>query len=579
MSQTLPILALLLNKLQDISGQTEVRVDIPPDLKFGDLTTNVAMLAAQQNKADPLTVAAEYYLELIKDPVLKKNFSKIEVVRPGFINFYYSDEVVKRELEKNLNQPGYGRQNIGKNRRVVIEYSSPNTNKPLHLGHLRNNIIGMALANIHEFMGYQVIKTQVVNDRGVHIMKSLWAYQQYGQGKTPKKTGVKGDKFVGDYYVKYNQAEQADPSLKTKIQQMLLAWEQGDKEIRKVWQQLNSWVYDGWQQTYELIGSEFDRSDYESELYDQGREIVKQAVKNQLAYQNKDKATVIDLSPYNLGGRTSGEKILLRSDGTTVYITQDLYLAVERQKKYKFDKMIYVVGDEQIYHFQVLFKILELLNYDWMGKLFHYYYGQVFLPGGKMKSREGTVVDIDDLLLELQQTAVEEIRKRTDKISSSELAQRSWTIALAAVKYWFLKTNPHSKVVYNPKESLDFEGNTGPYLLYTYVRLKSILAKSNFKKFIIKEKFKLPVAETNLVRLMLQWPYEIKRLEKDLNLNDLCKYAYRLAGEFNAYYHKHPVLQCPDPDLQNCRLQIIKSGSRLLETILQLLNIKTINKM
>lgn len=572
----------VINKLQDFLGEISelkdnVSVQVPKNLEFGDLTSNIALVKAKIDKQDPLAVAEKIVDKIRGDGFFAKVFSRIEVVRPGFINFYYSREFLAQEFSDCVLKPNYGQVDVGRGKKIVVEYSSPNTNKPLHVGHLRNNAVGMALAKMLNFLGYKVIKTEVVNDRGIHIMKSMLAYQLYGQGKTPELEGIKSDKFVGDYYVLYSQLEKKYPAIKQKAQEMLLKWEKGDKEVRELWAKMNNWTYQGWKKTYEIYGSEFDEREYESNLYDKGKEIILEAEKRGLAKKRQDGAVVADLSPYGLGDREKGEKVLLRSDGTTVYITQDIYLAKKRYEKHKFDRLIYVVGDEQIYHFKVLFKILELLGFSWSDKLFHYPYAHVLLPEGKMKSREGKVVDADDLLFEMFALASREIKKREEDVGEEELSERAWGVALAAIKYWFLKSNAKSTLLFDPKKSLDLEGDTGPYILYTYVRLSKILQKTNLGKLKQVDFDKFTGKELNLIRQILQWPAVVLNFTNEYSLNSLTDFIYKLSTEANSYYQAVPILKAETG--RDEKINLIYGVNNLIETILKLLNFKIIKKM
>ncbi len=565
----------LKKEISRLAGQDQFVLEVPPMTEFGDLSTNVALIIAKQKNKDPKLVALDLIAKLSQVSWLKKNNIEIKLAGQGFINFFLSDQYLTKIFNQAVHTKNFGKINIGKNKKIVIEYSSPNTNKPLHLGHLRNDALGMSLTKIYEFFGFQVIKTEVINDRGIHIMKSLLAYLKWGENTTPKKLGIKGDKFVGDLYVKYNQAEKDHPELISEARNLLQAWENKDKKIIALWKKMNSWVYAGWKITYKLYGSKFDKVYYESKLYNKGREIIIQAEKRGLVKRNFAGAVVIDLSSYGLGGRDSGEKILLRADGTTVYITQDLYLAVKRFSDYNFTKMIYVVGDEQIYHFKVLFKILSIFGYSWQTKCQHFPYGHVLLPEGKMKSREGTVVDADDLISELTTQAEIEVKKRQPKLTVIERKKIAQTIAIAAIKYWFLKTNPKSTIIFDHKASLSLEGNTGPYLLYTYVRLKRILAKGKITKL---DKFIFSEQEKKLVGKICQWPLAVWQYYEKQQVNYLAEYLFQLASLINNYYQNVPVLKAEDI-IRKQRLMIIKATANIISSGLNLLNIKTIAKM
>lgn len=565
----------LRNEIKLLTGQKEFVLETPPTNDFGDLSTNIALIIARQEKKNPQQVATDLAEKLSQTSWLRENNIEVKVAGQGFINFFLSPQQLIKYVNQAAQEKKFGQINIGSKKKVVIEYSSPNTNKPLHLGHLRNDAIGMSLAKIYEFFGYQVIKTEVINDRGIHIMKSLLAYLKWGNNKTPQSVQIKGDKFVGDLYVKYNQEEKTNPDLITEARGLLQAWEKKDKKIISLWRKMNSWVIKGWTETYRVYGSEFDQIYYESKLYNQGREIITQAAKQGLVKSNSAGAMVVDLSTYGLGGRDSGEKILLRADGTTVYITQDIYLAVKRFKDYNFTKMIYVVGDEQLYHFKVLFKLLEILGYDWQVKCQHYPYGQVLLPQGKMKSREGTVVDADDLINELTEEAWQEVKQRQPKLKLNQQKKLAQTIAIAAIKYWFLKTNPKSTITFDPKASLSLEGNTGPYLLYTLVRLKRILQKAKITKV---KQYNFSEQENILVRKICQWPLAALHYYEKQQANHLAEYLYQLASLANNYYQNVPVLKA-EKQIRNQRLLLIQATAKIIASGLDLLNIKPVDKM
>ncbi len=562
--------------LTDLSGGVDFDLSIPSQAAWGDLSTNLALILASQENKSPHLVADELSKKLRNHQWLQANQIKVETAGQGFINFFLPLAELHRQVCQAAGDKNYGKQNFGEGQVVVVEYSSPNTNKPLHLGHLRNDAIGMSLAKIYEFFGFRVIKTEVINDRGIHIMKSLLAYQKWGSGLTPEKAKVKGDKLVGNFYVKYNEAVNDHPALADEASHLLSVWEKKDKAVLALWSKLNNWVYQGWQETYQTYGSEFDVVYYESELYDQGREIIQDAVTQGLAQKKIDGTVVIDLSTYGLGGRDSGEKVLLRPDGTTVYITQDIYLALKRWRDFHFDKMIYVVGDEQLYHFKVLFKILSLLGFSWVEKCLHFAYGQVLLPDGKMKSREGKVVDADDLINDLTTVACQEVAKRQTDLSQPEQLELAKSIAVAAIKYWFLKSSHRSNIIFDPQASLSLEGNTGPYLLYSLVRLQRILQKSG--SFSLLNQIDLGESEAGLARKISQWPIVVNLTYEKMQINYLTEYLYELSGLANNYYQSVPVLKA-DQETKLMRLHLVQATANILATGLHLLNIKTVNKM
>jgi len=558
------------------TGQSEVVLELTEHSGFGDLASNIALVSARELKQDPWKIATDWAQKISQEPWIVTHHVKVEAVKPGFINFFLSDELLNTEFVQLATNSTYGSQTIGKGKTAVVEYSSPNTNKPLHIGHLRNDALGMALARLLDFFGYQVVKTCVINDRGVHIMQSLYAYQTWGKGTTPESTDKKGDHFVGDYYVLFANHKKENPELMNEAQILLKKWETGEKAVRSLWQQMNTWVYQGWQKTYERYGSEFDKKYFESELYDKGKEIIQEALNKKIVQQKTDGSLVIDLTAYGLGGRDSGEKVLVRNDGTTVYITQDIYLALKRYQDYKFDKMIYVVADEQNYHFQVLFKIFEILGFSWVKNCVHYSYGMVRLPSGNMKSREGTVVDADDLLNELKTQALREIEKRNPDFSLEEKNISAEAISTAAIKYWLLKSNPRSGILFDSVASLDFEGDSGPYLLYTFVRLMNILRKAG--AVTIGKNEKITEQELPLVRKMVQWPLIVQNAYEQLQPHYIVAYLSELASLANTYYQAVPILNA-DKNERAVRLYTIQAVQNILSIGLQLLNIKTINRM
>jgi arginyl-tRNA synthetase len=576
MKSMLEYIAQIKASIKAVTGLSQAMVELTPHADFGDLTSNVALVQARNLKVDPWQLATEWSKKISKQDWIKSNQVKVEPVRPGFINFFLSKELLFTELIQAVTNVKYGSQSIGFGKTAVVEYSSPNTNKPLHLGHLRNDALGMSLANLLEFFGFKVIKTCVVNDRGVHIMKSLYAYQTWGKDSTPDKVNKKGDHFVGDYYVMFNNKSKAEPELTARPQALLKMWETGDSETRELLQKMNAWVYQGWESTYTRYGSKFDQKYYESDLYDKGKEIIKEALNKKLVQAKTDGSLVIDLSPYGLGGRDSGEKVLVRGDGTTVYISQDIYLAFKRYQDFSFEKMIYVVADEQNYHFQVLFKILEIFGYSWVKNCLHYSYGMVNLPSGKMKSREGTVVDADNLLDELSEQARQEISKRNPDFSTEEKQSVAEAVSTAAVKYWLLKSNSKSTVLFDPVASLDFEGDTGPYLLYSYVRLLNILRKT--EAVLTPENNSIKETEILLIRKLSQWPVIVSRAYEQLQPHYIAEYLYELSGLANAYYQSVPILKAAAEE-RIIRLYTIKAVTNVLAIGLGLLNIKTINRM
>jgi arginyl-tRNA synthetase len=480
---------------------------------------------------------------------------------------------------------------------ILVEYSSPNTNKPLHLGHIRNNLLGYSLYRILSACGHRVIKTNIVNDRGIHICKSMLAWQKFGNGETPESSGLKGDHLVGKYYVLFEQKYKAQieklinegiqeteaknsASLMRETREMLLRWEAGDKEVVELWKLMNSWVYAGFDETYKKLGVDFDRIYYESDTYKIGKGIVLAALKENILYRNDDSSIWADLTPDGLD-----QKLLLRSDGTAVYMTQDLGTAVDRYKEYKFDKNIYVVGNEQNYHFQVLKAILKRMGYNWADGLIHFSYGMVELPEGRMKSREGTVVDADDLIKEMQETAMDvslELGKLSD-FSEEEKEEIFRKIGLGALKYYILKVDPRKNMTFNPLESIDFNGNTGPFIQYTCARIKSVFRKAE-QMGIITEKVNISEAkpgpkEIVLIKLLRKFSETVSAAATGYSPALIANYCYELSREYNQFYHDYSILGEEDVTLRNFRLILSEVTSDIIFNGMWLLGIEMPERM
>lgn len=480
---------------------------------------------------------------------------------------------------------------------ILVEYSSPNTNKPLHLGHVRNNLLGYSLYRILSSCGHKVIKTNIVNDRGIHICKSMLAWLKYGKGETPESTGIKGDHLVGKYYVIFEQKHKAQvealmqegfdenearnrSSLMKEAREMLLKWEAGDKETVGLWERMNSWVYSGFDETYRALGVDFDRIYYESKTYIAGKEIVLDALEKNIVYRNSDNSVWIDLSQYELD-----QKLLLRSDGTAVYITQDIGTAVKRYKDYGFDKTIYVVGNEQNYHFQVLRSILKKTGYHWADGLIHFSYGMVELPEGKMKSREGTVVDADDIIREMKNTArglSAELGKLGD-YPEEEKEEIFRKIGLGALKYFILKVDPKKNMTFNPAESIDFNGNTGPFIQYTYARIKSVFRKAD-QMGIVPEPSRISKAvpgskEIELIKLVRKFTGIVSEAASGYTPALIANYCYELSKEYNQFYHDFTILGESDPNLRDLRLELSNLISRIIYTAMWLLGVEMPERM
>jgi arginyl-tRNA synthetase len=480
---------------------------------------------------------------------------------------------------------------------VMIEYSSPNTNKPLHLGHVRNNLLGHALANIMMANGNKVVKTNIVNDRGIHICKSMLAWQKYGNGETPESSGKKGDHLVGDYYVsfdKHYKAElaelqakglskeeaEAQSSLMSEAREMLIKWEAGDAEVRGLWEMMNEWVYAGFNETYKKLGVSFDKIYYESNTYLEGKDKVMEGLEKGFFYQKEDGSVWADLT-----GDGLDHKLLLRSDGTSVYMTQDIGTAKLRFADFPINKMIYVVGNEQNYHFQVLSILLDKLGFEWGKDLVHFSYGMVELPEGKMKSREGTVVDADDLVEEMVSTAKETSKElgKLDGCTEEEADNISRIVGMGALKYFILKVDARKNMTFNPKESIDFNGNTGPFIQYTYARIQSVLRKAAEANILVPET--LPVSaslsekEEGLIQMLSEFAGVVKQAGTDYSPSVIANYTYDLVKEYNQFYHDFSILREENEDLKIFRLVLSSNIGKVIKLGMELLGIEVPERM
>lgn len=512
----------------------------------------------------------------------------------GFLNISMTHEYWLKRLN-NLLQP---QQHDDTNKPLImVEFSSPNTNKPLHLGHLRNNFLGDSVSRIIEAAGNKVLKVNLVNDRGIHICKSMLAWQMWGNGATPESTGKKGDKLVGDFYVLFSnkykeeiatlkaqglsdeEAEKQSP-LMQKTRQMLQNWEAGDKEVRTLWEMMNGWVYDGFNETYNKIGISFDRIYYESQTYLLGKSIVTKGLERGVFVRDEDTSVWIDLTNEGLD-----RKILLRSDGTTVYMTQDIGTAAQRFDEYNPEKMIYVVGNEQDYHFAVLKKVVQRLGENYHDKIFHLSYGMVELPEGKMKSREGTVVDADDLVADMIETAkaISEENGKLGDLSNEERQRIIEMIAIGALKYFILKVDPKKQMVFNPKESIDFNGNTGPFIQYTHARICSILRKANSMNIAlpnnIDENISLNDKERSIISNLSSFEKIIKEAAKKFDPGQIANYVYNLCKEFNQFYHDYSILNEPDTNVLQLRLALSLQVAKTIKSATNLLGIEVPEQM
>lgn len=572
----------LANVSQKIFNQeiTNFSLVFPPNVQMGDLAFECFGLAGQLKKSP-----AEIATLLAKNFPTDEMIEKITAVGP-YVNFQINRQILFSSVIEKISPPTSGVGGL----KIMVEYLSPNTNKPLHLGHLRNGALGMAMANILQATGHEVIKANLVNDRGVHICKSMLAWQKWANNATPQSTNTKGDHFVGQWYIRYAVEAEKDPSLEQEAQTMLQKWEQGDPATLKLWQMMNNWVYEGFEATYERFGLQFDAFFYESQTYGLGKDIVEKGLRQGVLQKTELGGVVAELPPeFGQEPDSQAKKItLLRPDGTSLYITQDLGTAVLKFQDYGLDQSIYVVGSEQNYHFRVLFWLLAKLGYAWAKNCRHLSYGMVYLPEGKMKSREGKVVDADDLISQMEKLAQAEIETRLKvgagadpaQISEQEIGERALKIALGAIKFYLLRVGAEQDIHFNPQESLSFDGFTGPYCQYAYARAKSIL-RSAPKKEGPSFRYDLLGNESELLLAQKLMAFEptVEAAASDLNPSKIALYAYDLAKAFNQFYQKHSVLKAENSELAAARLQLVSATALALQKSLNLLGIETLEQM
>ena len=561
-------------------------------------------LEVQQNKSEFEGDFTIVTFPLVK--VLKKNPDLIAMELGDALStqtdFLQSFKVVKGFLNLTINnkffldnfnslQENFDKKE-DKNQTVMVEYSSPNTNKPLHLGHIRNNLLGFSVAKILKEDGYQVIKTQIINDRGIHICKSMLAWQKSGTLETPESSSTKGDKLVGNYYVAFDKAYKKEIAaliaagsteelakknapIILEAQKMLLDWEKGDETVRNLWTEMNSWVYAGFAETYQRLGVDFDQVQYESNTYLLGKDIIHQGLINGVLYRKEDGSVWCDLTDEGLD-----HKLLLRGDGTSVYMTQDLGTAVQRFQENNIQKLIYTVGNEQDYHFDVLIKILKKLGYQWAENLYHLSYGMVELPEGKMKSREGTVVDADDLMQEMYETAKNKAQElgKLENLSEDEKEKSYETVGIGALKYFMLKVDPRKKMLFNPAESIDFSGNTGPFIQYTYARIQSLLTKANYKSTSLSN-YELNASEKELVMNLSNFKEVISRAAETFSPALVANYIYEVVKSYNSFYQNNPILSQEDESAKSFRLELSELTGKTIKKGLDLLGIGTVDRM
>jgi arginyl-tRNA synthetase len=558
----------------------------------GDITVVVFPLV-KMVKGNPVAIGTQIGNYLVDNAA---EVAKFNVVG-GFLNLVISDAYYVTFFNAIKDNDTFGFVVPNENEKaIMVEYSSPNTNKPLHLGHIRNNLLGYSVAEILKASGKKVYKTQIINDRGIHICKSMLAWKKFGKGQTPESTGLKGDKLVGNFYVAFDKqykkeiseliaqgnteedAKKQAPSL-LEAQQMLLDWEQGKPEVIELWQTMNQWVYDGFEQTYKNLGVDFDSYYYESNTYLLGKEVVQFGLEKGIFEKDPDGSVWIDLTADGLD-----RKIVLRSDGTAVYMTQDIGTAIQRVKDFSdVGGMVYTVGNEQDYHFKVLFLILKKLGFEWADRLYHLSYGMVELPSGKMKSREGTVVDADDLMAEMTKTAqqISEELGKLEGYSSEEKAVLFQTIGLGALKYYMLKVDPKKQMMFNPEESVDFAGNTGPFIQYTYARIQSILRKADFDfdKSVPSHEVDLHEKEKELIKQVQLFPEVIQNAAAHHSPALVANYTYELVKEFNSFYQQVSILGEENQDKKVFRVQLSKAVGNTIKNAFQLLGIDVPERM
>jgi arginyl-tRNA synthetase len=555
----------------------------------GDITV-VVFPMLRYKKGNPVQIGEDLGNYLVENVAEITNYNVVK----GFLNLVINDAFYTNFFNSIYTDSSFGFVSpTADDKAMMVEYSSPNTNKPLHLGHVRNNLLGFSVAEIMKASGKKVYKTQIINDRGIHICKSMLAWQKYGNGETPTSTGLKGDKLVGNYYVKFDQEykkeiaqlisegkaeEEAkkEAPLLLEAQQMLLKWEAGDDQVVSLWTEMNSWVYKGFEVTYKNMGVDFDTLYYESDTYLLGKDVVTQGIEKGVFYKKEDGSVWCDLTDDGLD-----EKIVLRSDGTAVYMTQDIGTAIQRVKDYAdVGGMVYTVGNEQDYHFQVLFLILKKLGFDWAKQLHHLSYGMVDLPSGKMKSREGTVVDADDLMVEMTETAKEisEELGKLDDYSEEEKQELYKTIGLGALKYFILKVDPKKRILFDPKSSVDFQGNTGPFIQYTYARIQSIIRKSDFE-YSKSVSIDLHQKEKELLKQLALFPETIQQAATNYSPAIIANYTYDLVKEFNSFYQNVSILGEENEDKKIFRVQLAHKVAETIKSAFSLLGIQVPERM
>lgn len=577
------------------SQTAAIVLDFPPEEKMGDYAMPCFELAKQE-KTSPAELAKKLAQEYQKNELIKE----VKNIGP-YLNIFVSDKFIADSLYEIAKNKNFGKTTFGKNKKILIEFSGPNTNKPQHIGHLRNNCIGQSLVNIFRASGHKVIAVNIINDRGIHIVKSMLAWQEFGNGETPESSGIKGDHLVGKYYVKFGKLlkEEQDSYFKEKnisldklgnlerkkveedflgqskwmkkARKMLIAWENKDPEVRKVWKMMNNWVYKGYGKTYKDLGIQFDHLDFESDNYLLGKNLINIGLENKVFYKKEDESVWIDLRADGLD-----EKIVLRSDGTSVYLTQDLGTAEKRYKKFKFDQGIYVVANEQDYHFKVLFLTLKKLGFEWAKNLYHLSYGMVSLPGGRIKSREGKTADADELIASMINGAKKIMDNVQKKVESNQKQKENIAriVGIGALKFFMISSNPQKNIVFKPEESISFDGYTATFIQYTHARISTMLKKAG-QKNKAASLVNFNDEEQKLIKTLLNFPNIIDKAALEYNPSILSQYLFDLAKNYNNFYQHHSVINAENEDLKQNRINISMQTKKVLNYGLKLLGIES----
>lgn len=566
-------IAKLISKEMQIGEKEAMELIVVPPKEKGDYSFPCFVHAKKLNR-NPVELSNDLSKKIKADFL-----EKVEPVGP-YLNFFLLKEKLSSVVLEGVFSEKIFQKKLGEGK-IMVEYSGPNTNKPLHVGHLRNNSLGLAVSNLLKTTGFSVIRANLVNDRGIHICKSMLAYKLYGKNRDPIKEKIKTDHFVGEMYVLYNKKLKEDPSLEEKVQEMLKLWENGDKETIALWRKMNSWAIDGMKKTYDLFGSKFDHWFFESEIFKSalGKSIIEEGLKKGIFKRENNGAIIAILEP------KLPNKVLLRKDGTSLYITNDLGLTQEKFEKFKLDKVIWVVGNEQELYFKQLFEIFERLGRRWAKQCYHLSYGYVSLPFGRMKSREGTVVDADDLIEEVKKLALKEVNSRYKSLENEEAQKRALSIALASIKFYLLKNDAKKDMVFYPDKSISFEGESGPYIQYTFARAKSILRKAEEEKIDLKKirpaDFELlsNEKEKQLIMELSKFPQSIEKSWAELSMHPICHNLLSISEKFNSFYHEIPVLKAGSEKITLARLALVEATTIVIKKGLDLLDIEALEEM